>query len=196
MMRASPSVCKGVEAEHLFISTILFCAPLTCNLRDYPQQLIGAVRSALFKVVLDHYFGVEYYRRRTMAVINQRKRCERPGSTPRTSRTMSGGAKPSRPRAPILACKVRRSSDLASSATTRKRRPFLSLRNRFFVNVPGISPRRERPSSTVLCAGYETRLTSIPIVLRNEIGACCGKLPSVVIKSLTFQTGFCRPIRQ
>jgi hypothetical protein len=60
---------------------------------------------------------------------------------------------------------------------------FLSLRNRFFVNVHGIAPRKERPSSTVLCAGYETRLISIPIVLRNAMSACCDELPSIVIKS-------------
>src|SRR5215212_1632316 len=60
-----------------------------------------------------------------------------------------------------------RSITASSSATTRKRPPFRSLRNRFFVCPPAIFPRRAFESSTVNKAGWSTLVTVIPSFSRK-----------------------------
>src|SRR5215204_286834 len=60
-----------------------------------------------------------------------------------------------------------RSITASSSATTRKRPPFRSLRNRFFVCPPAILPRKAFESSTVNKAGWSTVVTVIPSLSRK-----------------------------
>lgn len=55
---------------------------------------------------------------------------------------------------------------VSSPSTSRNRRPFLSLTNRFLVWPPGISPRKARESSTVNSGGWSMVSVSTPSAVR------------------------------